>query len=60
MVRKVDHFNLSERAACTFYLIQLQQLEWSVISPLPARHKTPLRQEFQCLPLLSKPPPLFT
>ncbi|MBG9632259.1 hypothetical protein ABB10_00900 [Bacillus thuringiensis] len=50
----------SERAACTFYLIQLRCLEGSVISPLPARHKTPLRQEFQCLPLLSKPPPLFT
>ncbi|ASZ20096.1 hypothetical protein COJ60_00860 [Bacillus cereus] len=43
-----------------FYLIQLQQLEWSVASLLPTRHKTPLRQEFQCLPLLSKPPPLFT
>ncbi|PQQ43505.1 hypothetical protein C6A34_31285 [Bacillus thuringiensis] len=50
----------SEQAAYAFYLIQLRWLEGSVISPLPARHKTPLRQEFQCLPLLSKPPPLFT
>ncbi|PEM23639.1 hypothetical protein CN617_27440 [Bacillus wiedmannii] len=49
----------SERAAYAFYLIQLRWLEGSVISPLPARHKTPLRQELQCLPLLSKPPPLF-
>ncbi|WP_346670378.1 hypothetical protein, partial [Bacillus cereus group sp. BfR-BA-01382] len=30
IVKKIDHFNLSERAAYAFYLIQLQQLEWSV------------------------------
>ncbi|KXX90223.1 hypothetical protein AT274_01375, partial [Bacillus cereus] len=49
----------SERAAYTFYLIQLQQLEWSVASLLPTRQKAPLRQKLHPPPVLNEPLTLF-
>jgi D-methionine transport system ATP-binding protein len=49
----------SEQAAYAFYLIQLQQLEWSVASLLPARQKAPLRQKLHPPPILNKLLTLF-
>ncbi|PEK01876.1 hypothetical protein CN558_07840 [Bacillus wiedmannii] len=40
-------------------LIQLQRLEQSVVSRLPTRQKTPLRQEFQRPLVLNEPLPLL-
>ncbi|PDM38410.1 hypothetical protein CMV37_03685 [Bacillus cereus] len=42
-----------------FLLNRLRWLEGSAISLLPTRQRTPLCQEFQCPPLLDKPPTLF-
>ncbi|PEJ71779.1 hypothetical protein CN685_12510 [Bacillus wiedmannii] len=50
----------SKRAACTFYSIQLQQLEWSVASLLPTRQKAPLRQKLHPPPILNELLTLFT
>ena len=38
-------------------VIQLQRLEWSVASRLPARQKAPLRQKLHPPPILNEPPP---
>ncbi|PGZ98002.1 hypothetical protein COE51_12770 [Bacillus pseudomycoides] len=46
-------------AASVFLIVQLQRLEQSVVSRLPARQKAPLRQELQRPPVLSEPLPLF-
>ncbi|WP_313929724.1 hypothetical protein, partial [Bacillus cereus group sp. BfR-BA-01423] len=40
-------------------VIQLQRLEWSVASRLPARQKAPLRQKFHPPPILNEPLPLL-
>ncbi|ETF00062.1 hypothetical protein C623_0200885 [Bacillus thuringiensis serovar aizawai str. Hu4-2] len=45
----------SEQATSAFYLIQLQQLEWSVASLLPTRQKAPLRQKLHPPPILNEP-----
>ncbi|TXS04081.1 hypothetical protein DN390_02480 [Bacillus sp. SH7-1] len=39
--------------------IQLQRLEWSVASRLPARQKAPLRQKLHPPPILGEPLPLL-
>jgi len=45
----------SERAACAFNYIQLQQLEWSVAALLPMRQKALLGRELQCPAILNEP-----
>ncbi|MDA1570189.1 hypothetical protein PDK93_29685, partial [Bacillus cereus] len=40
-------------------VIQLQRLEWSVASRLPARQKAPLRQKLHPPPILNEPLPLL-
>ncbi|PWN72932.1 hypothetical protein CV717_25945 [Bacillus cereus] len=50
--------NLNEPLAL-FIMIQLQQLEQSVISLLHLRQKAPLVQEFGCPPVLNEPLALF-
>ncbi|MFJ8220060.1 hypothetical protein, partial [Bacillus cereus] len=42
-----------------FFIVQLQRLDCSVASLLPARQKAPLVQEFQCPPVLNEPLQLF-
>lgn len=54
--------NLSHRAwavGSAFKCIQLQRLEWSVASRLPARQKAPLRQKIHPPLILNEPPPLL-
>ncbi|OOR57753.1 hypothetical protein BGP34_12965 [Bacillus mycoides] len=42
-----------------FVMIQLQRLDCSVASRLPARQKAPQVQEFGCPPVLNEPLALF-